>query len=206
MRLNEVVPASNKRLKTLSKFLSLVLRHKPEIIGLALDRAGWVAIDQLVQHANARGMQLSSSLVLEVVATSDKKRFAISDDGLRIRASQGHSLDIELGLDEVDPPAELLHGTASRFLASIQREGLMKGSRQHVHLSDDQGVASAVGRRYGELVLLRIDAARMSADGHCFYRSANGVWLPDAVPPEYISVLPSQISALTPGRQIEERL
>ncbi|WP_172202591.1 RNA 2'-phosphotransferase [Niveibacterium sp. COAC-50] len=180
---------TENQLKRLSKFMSLVLRHQPELIGIALDHAGWVAIDELVTRANAAGKPLTHACIREVVATSDKQRFAISDDGLRIRANQGHSVEVELGLAPAEPPDVLLHGTARRFLSAILREGLVKGARHHVHLTTDLGIAGAVGRRYGELVLLSVAAARMRADGHVFYRSDNGVWLTDMVPPRYLEVL-----------------
>src|SRR5262249_54516383 len=164
----------------------LVLRHEPALIGITLDRAGWAAIDELVERAGAAGKPLTHELVEMIVATSDKQRFAISEDGLRIRANQGHSVEVELGLDPVRPPETLLHGTARRFLPAILAKGLVKGARHHVHLTTDGEIALAVGCRYGELVLLSIAAERMHADGHVFYRSNNGVWLTDAVPPKYL--------------------
>lgn len=122
-----------------------------------------------------------------VVVTSDKKRFAISEDGLRIRANQGHSIDVALGLLPVEPPEVLYHGTATRFLESILAAGLDKRERHHVHLTNDLDIAKSVGQRYGTVVVLTVAAARMHADGHVFFRSENGVWLTDAVPPHYLS-------------------
>jgi len=173
-----------------SKFLSLVLRHQPELIGLRLAESGWTPIDDLLERAQAAGRPLTRALLQEIVDTSDKQRFAISPDGLRIRANQGHSVAVDLGLRPQTPPPQLFHGTASRFLASILRGGLVKGSRHHVHLSTDPAVAGAVGRRYGELVLLQIDAQAMHVQGQPFYRADNGVWLTDAVPPQFLKVLP----------------
>ncbi len=181
---------ATKSLTATSKFMSLVLRHQPELIGLNLDAAGWVCVDELIAKACSARHPLTAALVHEVVATSDKQRFAISEDGLRIRANQGHSIDVELNLPIQTPPAVLFHGTARQFLAPIQREGLTKRARHHVHLTTDIQIACAVGRRYGELVMLQVDAARMVADGHVFHVSANGVWLTDAVPAVYLNVLP----------------
>ncbi|WP_374435034.1 RNA 2'-phosphotransferase [Inhella sp.] len=180
---------SKNTLTSLSKFLSLVLRHQPQLIGLHLDEAGWVGIDSLQERANTAGHALTRELLQQIVDNSDKQRFAISADGLRIRANQGHSVEIELGLVPQVPPARLFHGTASRFLDSILSSGLNKGARHHVHLSTDLGVAGAVGRRYGQLVMLEVDAESMHAHGHCFFRSENGVWLTDRVPPRFLKVL-----------------
>ena len=173
-------------LTSISKFLSLVLRHQPQSIGLVLDEAGWAGIEDLMAKAAAAGRRFSRDTLAEVVRSSDKQRFALSADGLRIRANQGHSIDVALGLEAAMPPDVLFHGTASRFLAAILATGLDKRQRHHVHLTHDLATAQAVGRRYGTLVVLDIDAARMRADGHAFYRSANGVWLVEHVPPAYL--------------------
>lgn len=180
---------TSPQLTAASKFLSLVLRHKPSTIGLELDPAGWAGVDELLVKATAAGHTLSRTLLEELVASSDKKRFAFSEDGLRIRANQGHSVDVELGLQPVVPPAKLYHGTASRFLDAILAEGLSKRQRHHVHLSESRETAVAVGRRYGQPVLLVIDAHRMAADGFTFFRSENNVWLTDHVPSVYLSVV-----------------
>ena len=169
-----------------SKFLSVVLRHKPESIGLRLDAQGWASIADLVDASARSGRPLSRELIAEVVATSDKQRFALSPDGQRIRANQGHSLDVELGLAPAVPPAILYHGTADRFLASIGARGLHAGSRQHVHLSRDEPTAMKVGSRHGRPVVLTVRAGSMHAAGHAFFLSDNGVWLTDAVPPQFI--------------------
>jgi len=175
-------------LTAISKFLSLVLRHEPQRIGLALDEAGWASVDELVGKAALAGRPITPEQLRQVVATSDKKRFALSDDGRRIRANQGHSIEVELGLAPLTPPDVLYHGTATRFLESILRTGLDKRERHHVHLSVDLAIARSVGQRYGQVVLLEVDARRMQADGHLFFRSDNGVWLTDAVPARYLSV------------------
>jgi putative RNA 2'-phosphotransferase len=175
-------------LTSISKFLSLVLRHKPQSIGLTLDDAGWTGIEELLAKATAAGRCISRDALAEVVRSSDKQRFAVSADGLRIRANQGHSVAVSLGLDAATPPDTLFHGTASRFLAAILDTGLDKLQRHHVHLTHDPATARAVGQRYGAPVVLEIDAARLCADGHVFHRSANGVWLVDHVPPAYLKV------------------
>jgi putative RNA 2'-phosphotransferase len=175
-------------LTSISKFLSLVLRHKPQSIGLTLDEAGWAGVDELLAKAAAAGRPIARDVLAEVVGSSDKQRFALSADGLHIRANQGHSIDVALGLDPATPPGTLFHGTASRFLAAILGTGLDKRQRHHVHLAHDPATARAVGQRYGAPVVLEIDAARLCTDGHVFYRSANGVWLVDHVPPAYLKV------------------
>jgi putative RNA 2'-phosphotransferase len=170
-----------------SKFLSLVLRHQPEAIGLALDEAGWASIAELLELTRASGRALDHDLLLRVVRENDKQRFTISGDGLRIRASQGHSIDVDLGLVPIAPPAVLYHGTVANFLESIRAQGLLPGSRQYVHLSADERTAEIVGTRRGKPVILKIDAARMAAEGLEFFQSANGVWLTAHVPAGYIA-------------------
>ncbi|WP_169973740.1 RNA 2'-phosphotransferase [Tautonia rosea] len=171
-----------------SQFLSLVLRHQPEAIGLTLDEGGWASVDELISCAARNGTKLDRDLIAKVVASNDKQRFRISDDGLRIRASQGHSIAVDLGLEPVSPPEVLYHGTATRFLDAILREGLRPSGRQHVHLSGDEGTAVTVGRRHGAPVILRVAAGRMVADGFVFFRSDNGVWLTDRVPASYLEM------------------
>ncbi len=177
----------NKQLIKTSKFLSLVLRHKPEAIGITLDRQGWVRIDVLLKAMQENGRAIKRSTLEEIVETNDKKRFAISTDGLSIRANQGHSLDVELDYAPKKPPAHLYHGTATRFLGSIFKEGLTKQNRHHVHMTENRETAKQVGSRYGKVVLLLIDAQRMFDDGHIFYLAENNVWLCDAVPNQYLS-------------------
>ncbi len=169
-----------------SKFLSLVLRHRPEHIGIALDPAGWVAVDELLAAARHTGFPLDRATLERVVAENDKRRFAFSADRTRIRASQGHSVDVDLGLAPQAPPDVLFHGTAARFLESIRREGLKPGSRTHVHLSTDEETARTVGQRHGSPVVLRVEAGAMHRDGHEFFRSENGVWLTQAVPARFL--------------------
>lgn len=170
----------------ISKFLSLILRHQPEKIGLSLDANGWAAVDDLIRRANENGVPLTVDLLEKVVAENDKKRFAFSDDCRRIRASQGHSVEVDLALAPSQPPTRLFHGTAERFLPSIRQKGLLPGSRQHVHLSSDAETAVRVGQRHGKPVVLTILAQEMAAAGQVFYLSANGVWLTDHVPVVFI--------------------
>ncbi|WP_377268794.1 RNA 2'-phosphotransferase [Peterkaempfera sp. SMS 1(5)a] len=170
-----------------SKYLSLVLRHDPAAAGISLDDAGWVGVEELLAALARKGRRISRDQLDHVVATNNKKRFAYSDDGLRIRASQGHSVAVDLGLAPAEPPPLLYHGTASRSLAAVLREGLRPMSRQHVHLSVDRETAVRVGARHGRPVVLAVDAAGMAAAGHLFRVSANGVWLADTVPPQFLS-------------------
>jgi putative RNA 2'-phosphotransferase len=181
---------------TTSKLLSYVLRHRPDSIGLQLDAQGWADVDELLARLHADGNAIDRTLLERVVRENDKQRFAFSPDGLRIRASQGHSVDVDLALQPHAPPPVLYHGTASRFLKSILAEGLRAGARHHVHLSSVVQTAISVGMRYGFPVVLRVDAARMQAEGALFYQSDNGVWLTDAVAPRYLSVLERGSSAV----------
>ncbi|MEM8560315.1 MAG: RNA 2'-phosphotransferase [Bacteroidota bacterium] len=174
--------------KRTSKFLSLVLRHDPDRIGITLGAGGWTGTEALLRAANQHGVALNRALLEHVVATNAKQRFALSDDGARIRANQGHSVQIDLGLTPVAPPAVLFHGTARKNLASIHAQGLVRRQRHHVHLSADEATARTVGQRHGTPVVLRVEAARMHGDGHVFYRSDNGVWLTEAVPPTYLTL------------------
>ncbi|MEZ5857057.1 MAG: RNA 2'-phosphotransferase [Hyphomicrobiaceae bacterium] len=176
----------NRDLVRASKFLSFVLRHDPGSIGLALDANGWADVGELIERAQGHGQQLDRPTIELVVRTSDKQRFALSGDGQRIRANQGHSIDVDLALEAAAPPAQLFHGTAATNVPSIAASGLHSASRQHVHLSPDAHTAHKVGARHGKPVVLRIDAGRMHGDGHVFYRSENGVWLTDRVPAVYI--------------------
>jgi putative RNA 2'-phosphotransferase len=170
-----------------SRFLSYVLRHEPVAVGITLDPAGWVSVEVLLDACARHGRRLSRADLDEVVATNVKQRFALSDDGQRIRANQGHSAPVDLGHDPADPPAVLFHGTATRFVPSIQDEGLQRMGRHHVHLSADHATARTVGRRWGAPVVLRIDARAMREAGHVFFVTPNGVWLTDAVPAAFIS-------------------
>lgn len=170
-----------------SKRLARHLRHAPGEIGLRLGDGGWAPVAELLEALGRHGFRVSRAELDEVVAANDKRRFAFDETGTLIRASQGHSVPVELGLPEAAPPAVLFHGTVGAALAAIRREGLRPMRRHHVHLSATEETAVRVGARRGQPVVLRVAAARMAADGHRFYVSANGVWLTDAVPPEYLS-------------------
>ena len=169
-----------------SKFLSLVLRHEPELIGQSLDKGGWVRIDALIEGANRIGVHLDEAILMQVVKESDKKRFSIDSDGQRIRANYGHSIHVDLYLDSSPPPELLFHGTATRSLEAIRKGGLTPGNRMYVHLSRDEETALSVGRRHGRPVVLSIQTRRMHDAGFEFYLSASGVWLTCGVPVEYI--------------------
>jgi putative RNA 2'-phosphotransferase len=170
-----------------SKFLSYVLRHKPDAVGIVLDEEGWADIDALIAAAATHGEPLTRELIQQIVDENDKKRFAISADGRRIRAVQGHSVSVDLKLTPQTPPAQLFHGTATRFVQSIRAEGLHSSNRQHVHLSPDEKTAVHVGSRHGKPVVLIVNSGAMHAAGHVFYFSANGVWLTEAVPAQFIT-------------------
>ena len=178
-----------KRRIKISKFLSLVLRHKPEEIGLTLEENGWVPVEKLIKACAGHGRNFSLAELREVVETNDKKRFSFDGTGRKIRANQGHSVEVEIEFEETAPPAALYHGTAEKNLGVIFAEGLKKMARHHVHLSADPKTARAVGARYGKPVILEIESEKMLDRGFKFYVSANGVWLTDAVPPEYLKVL-----------------
>jgi putative RNA 2'-phosphotransferase len=177
---------TEKETKHTSKFLSLVLRHEPEHIGLKLGDAGWVGVTELLEAVNSHGVALTLDQLKHVVATSDKKRFAFSDDGSQIRASQGHSVEVDLQYEPQEPPELLYHGTATRFLDSIRKDGLLRMERHDVHLAAETKVTLQVGGRHGKPVLLVIRAGEMHKAGHVFRRSANGVWLVNNVPPQFI--------------------
>ena len=173
-----------------SRFLSLVLRHRPDTIGLTLDAAGWVEVDALLAGCLASGRRLDRAGLIELVRTNDKQRFELSTDGERIRASQGHSVEVDLAYASATPPDVLWHGTVARVLPLIRADGLLPMQRHHVHLSADRTTAERVGARRGTPVLLEVDAARLYATGETFYRSTNGVWLVAAVPPEFLTFPP----------------
>lgn len=173
--------------KDFSRLLSRVLRHEPESIGIELDPAGWVRIDNLLSQVKKAGFKADRELLDQVVANNDKKRFTISEDGLRIRAAQGHSVEVDLGLLPSVPPDLLFHGTATVNLDSIFEKGLIPGSRRHVHLSKDEATALRVGQRHGKALVLKVDAGRAHADGIAFFVADNGVWLTEALPATYLS-------------------
>jgi len=176
----------DNRAVQISKFLSLALRHQPEKIGLRLSQSGWASVKELIEASRRSGIEFTLEELQNVVASNDKKRFSLSEDGLLIRANQGHSIEVELGYAPTAPPDVLYHGTAERFLTSIKQQGLIKGKRHHVHLSADVDTATKVGRRHGKPVVLKVEAGKMRQDGFVFYLSANKVWLTECVPAQYL--------------------
>lgn len=181
---------NERRRITVSKFISKHLRHTPEAIGLALGDGGWVPISTLLTASAAHGFHFTRDELTHVVAHCEKQRFAVDPANDLIRANQGHSADVEMNFEPVSPPDELFHGTATRFRESILASGLLKMSRHHVHLSADQVTAIAVGKRHGRPLVFVIDTMSMARDGFVFFRSANGVWLTDHVPSQYLRELP----------------
>ena len=179
-------PKMKDQLKHISKFMSLVLRHKPEEIGLQLDENGWTKVDELIEKMNNKGIIVDHDSINKVVETNDKKRVAFNLDKTMIRANQGHSINIELNLPEAIPPDILYHGTTVKYLDDILKDGLKRQSRQHVHLSVTIETARSVGSRHGKPVILMIRSKDMHDAGYKFYLSENKVWLTDAIPVEYI--------------------
>jgi putative RNA 2'-phosphotransferase len=180
---------SEKEVVRISRFLSLVLRHQPQTIGLQLDEQGWAPVDSLLQNIKAKGFYLDQATLQHIVDTNNKKRFAFNGDKTKIRASQGHSIAVDLGYSKTIPPPVLYHGTAEKNVAAILKEGLKKRSRQQVHLSAEKETAMQVGRRHGTPVVVEVASARMHADGYQFFLSANSVWLTDAVPAAYLRLI-----------------
>lgn len=178
--------AEHDPLVRISKFLSKHLRHDPAGLGLELEPGGWVRVDDLLAGCGRRGMPLTRAQLEEVVARNSKQRFSFDAAGTRIRANQGHSVEVDLQLAPVTPPDRLYHGTSHHTAAQIEGEGLRKMRRHHVHLSPDAATARTVGARRGTPVIFAIDAAAMHADGYVFHVSENGVWLVDEVPPRYL--------------------
>jgi putative RNA 2'-phosphotransferase len=175
------------RLTTVSKYLAKYLRHSPHELGLTLQSGGWVPMDDLLSAAEHHGFPITYDELIECVETNDKKRYSFDDTGDLIRANQGHSVEVDLQLEEREPPEVLYHGTIERFLPSILVEGLLKGRRHHVHLSKDVETATKVGARRGKPVVLKIEAGKLHQEGRSFYRSTNSVWLTDAVPPDFLT-------------------
>ena len=181
-----------KAKKKVSKFISYVLRHHPELIDLELDYQGWAKTDELIQRATRGNHVLTLEMLIEVVETNDKQRFSFNEDRSKIRANQGHSiLTIDLQMKPQIPPAVLYHGTVLKFVESIKEKGLLKGSRQHVHLSLDIETAKKVGSRRGKPIILEVNAQEMTKSGYEFFLSENGVWLTDHVPATFINFSPS---------------
>lgn len=180
---------TDARRSTVSKYISRHLRHTPDAIGLTLGEGGWVEICTLLSAASDNEFPITRNELEEVVRRCSKQRFALDVERQLIRANQGHSVEVDLALDPLAPPPQLYHGSSSRFRASIVASGLRKMSRQHVHLSADVETAITVGSRHGKPIVFVIDTMSMSCDGIVFFRAANGVWLTDHVPPQYLSEL-----------------
>lgn len=171
-------------LKDTSKFISLILRHKPEVIGISLDEHGWANVDELIEGI-AKQQHFDMAMLEEIVATDDKQRYSFNEDKTLIRANQGHSVPVDVELEEVLPPKHLYHGTGEKYVASIEAHGLIPKSRLYVHLSPDFNTAEKVGARHGKPVVYRVSAEKMERDGFVFYKSVNGVWLTKEVPSQY---------------------
>jgi putative RNA 2'-phosphotransferase len=186
LTLNETM--KEKDITSVSKFLSLVLRHQPQLIGIELDEQGWINVDELLKQANAHGKELTMELLNDVVETNSKKRFAFDEGRQKIRASQGHSVEVELGYQPQTPPEILYHGTGEKSVSSIENGGLEKRSRQHVHLSRDMETAVQVGSRHGKPVVFNVLAGEMYKNGYKFYLSENKVWLTDSVPNQFLKL------------------
>ena len=182
---------NSKQLVQISKMVAKTLRHKPESLGLKLEEGGWVSVDALLVAFAHKGYALSRGELEEVVARNDKRRFAFDETGERIRASQGHSVEIDLQLEPLEPPETLFHGTTATNLSGILESGLQRMKRHHVHLSIDVETAHRVGSRHGKAVILTVNSKAMSEAGHLFYRSDNGVWLTDDVPAKFLQLLSS---------------
>lgn len=180
---------SEKQITHISKFLSLVLRHKPETIGIELDQNGWTDVDTLLENSNSYGIKVDKDILKQIVETNSKKRFAFNETFDRIRASQGHSIEIELGYTSQKPPEILYHGTSEKSVQSILDKGLEKQSRQQVHLSADIETAIKVGKRHGKPFVFKVLAEQMYNDKFDFFISDNGVWLTDTVPTKYLEQL-----------------
>ncbi|MEO0475910.1 MAG: RNA 2'-phosphotransferase [Planctomycetota bacterium] len=173
-------------IKRISKSISKTLRHKPERIGITLDSNGWASVRQLLEAYGDAGMVITRETLDHVVQRNDKQRFEFNEDRTRIRARQGHSINVDLGYEPAEPPDVLYHGTAARNIDAITEKGLLKMNRHHVHLSTNKETMLAVGQRHGKPVILEVDAKQMREDGFTFYVTANDVWLVDHVPPKYL--------------------
>lgn len=172
-------------LKETSKFISLILRHKPEVIGISLDEHGWAEVDELIMGIS-KTTEFNREMLEEIVRTDQKQRYSFNEDKTLIRANQGHSIPVDVELDVVAPPEILWHGTGEKYTASIEKMGLIPKSRLYVHLSAQQETANQVGQRHGKVVIYRVLAGKMQSDGYIFYRSKNGVWLTKEVPLRYL--------------------
>ncbi len=175
--------------KDISKLISLVLRHKPEAIGIKLDEHGWANVDELIMGLNNNDASIDMSLLEKIVSEDEKQRYSFNHDKTLIRANQGHSIPVDVELEKTTPPDVLYHGTGQKYVDSIDKQGLLPKSRLYVHISSDIDTAFKVGQRHGTPVIYQIDAQKMAADGYDFFLSANKVWLTKAVPVKYLKKL-----------------
>ena len=181
---------NGKRMKNTSKFISMILRHRPEVIGITLDEHGWADVQELISGVNSSdGHTLNMELLEEIVRTDEKQRYSFNEDHTLIRANQGHSIPVDVELEEKIPPEQLFHGTGEKYVSSIDKQGLIPKSRLYVHISSDIETARKVGSRHGRPVVYRIDCRKMTEDGFRFFHSVNGVWLTKSVPPEYLRII-----------------
>ena len=183
-----MIMINEKENKKISKFLSYVLRHKPESIDLKLDGNGWAETNDLLEKMKANTFEVSAEMLEHIVATNNKQRFSFNENKTKIRASQGHSINVELNLKAATPPEYLYHGTGEKFVSSILANGLQKRERQQVHLSKDTETAIEVGQRHGKPRVFIVEAAHMCSEGFLFYLSDNNIWLTDHVPAKYLSL------------------
>ena len=174
-------------LKETSKFLSLILRHKPEVIGISLDEHGWANVDELIRGIS-KTREFNMDMLEEIVRTDNKQRYSFNADKTLIRANQGHSIPVDVELEVVEPPEILWHGTGRKYVSSIEKMGLIPKKRLYVHISDNKETAYQVGQRHGEAVIYKVLAGKMQEDGYTFYRSKNGVWLTEKVPVKYLKI------------------
>ena len=173
-------------LQSISRYISLILRHKPEVIGITIDEHGWANVEELIQGIAKNNPGFNKEILEEIVQTDNKQRYSFNDDKILIRANQGHSIPVDVELEEKEPPKILYHGTGEKYIASIDQNGLIPKSRLYVHLSKDVETAKAVGKRHGKEVVYSINSEQMYKDGYKFYLSKNGVWLTKRVPVKYV--------------------
>lgn len=178
----------DRKFNKLSRFISMILRHGPEIIDIELDEHGWCNVEELVKKMNAYGKKISKKVLEEIVAEDSKQRYSFNEDYTKIRANQGHSINVNIEFNEEIPPEFLYHGTVGKYLNLIFANGIKKMKRQFVHLSSDIETAKSVGKRRGTPIVIKINSAAMFKDGYIFYKSKNNVWLTEFVPREYISI------------------
>lgn len=179
-----------RRLERLSKFISMILRHKPQVIGITLDEHGWADVDELIKGINETGEEVEfSKATLETIVKTDKKqRYSVSQDKTLIRANQGHSIPVDVELEKKEPPKILYHGTGVKSVKVIQEQGLLPMERLYVHLSTDVETATNVGKRHGTPVIFKVNTEQMQKDGYDFFQSVNGVWLTKEVPAKYLEL------------------